>query len=193
MLRVAAPGATASARIKRAANKSRSELEPGTLSRAWTAYSDISLPTPSPRCIVTGRFDLAELGDPPLHLTERLTVKHGSVTFNYMVERNAYDLDRIFQALADPTRRSILRGVARRERTIGEIAEPYRMSLAAVSKHLKVLERAKLIQRRKRGSFYHVRLNPQALKPAEEWIAFYKQFWGSRLAALKALVEETET
>lgn len=107
-----------------------------------------------------------------------------------MVDSSVYDLDLIFQALADPTRRSILRHVARRGLTVTEIARPYRMSLAAVSKHLKVLERARLIQREKRGSFSHVRLNPEALMNAERWMTYYQQFWETRLDSLKMILEK---
>lgn len=72
---------------------------------------------------------------------------------------------------------------------MGEIARPYRVSLAAVSKHLKVLESASLILREKRGSFQIVRLNAQALRTAEEWLAYYEQFWNRRLDALQNYFE----
>src|SRR5262245_14050813 len=107
-----------------------------------------------------------------------------------MVESTTYSLDLIFQALADPTRRAILKSVSRRERTVTELAKPFRMSLAAVSKHLKVLDRAKLIHRRKRGSFYYVRLNAEALMTAEEWIAHYQKFWEARLGSLSSMLEK---
>ena len=107
-----------------------------------------------------------------------------------MVKSEAAKLDLIFHALSDATRRSILKGVAKNEKTVSEIAEPYRMSLAAVSKHLKVLEAAKLIQRRKEGSFQIVSLNAKSLKTAEQWISYYQQFWSSRLDALQVLLEE---
>lgn len=110
-------------------------------------------------------------------------------SFNQMVNSSTARLDSIFHALSDPTRRSILRAVAVREKTVGEIARPYRVSLAAVSKHLKVLETADLIHREKRGSFQIVRLNPQALKTAEEWLSYYEKFWTRRLDALQNLFE----
>src|SRR5262249_23673582 len=93
----------------------------------------------------------------------------------------ALKLDRIFHALSDATRRSILREIAGREMAVSEIAQPYRMSLAAVSKHLKVLERADLIAREKRGSFQFVRTNPVPMKQAHHWLSFYERFWGERL------------
>jgi len=95
-------------------------------------------------------------------------------------------LDRVFHALADATRRSILRGIAENEKTVSEIAQPYEMSLAAVSKHLKVLERANLIVRDKRGSFQFMRTNPEPMKQAQEWLSYYEQFWNERLDRLEA-------
>ena len=106
------------------------------------------------------------------------------LSFNHMVNSEMIEspeLDRVFHALADGTRRSILRGIAGRERTVGEIAEPYRMSLAAVSKHLKVLERAELVVREKRGSFQFVRTNAGPMKQAQRWLSYYERFWNERL------------
>jgi DNA-binding transcriptional ArsR family regulator len=102
---------------------------------------------------------------------------------------SATRLDSIFHALSDATRRAILKDLARRERTVGEIAEPYPMSLAAVSKHLKVLEAAKLIEREKQGSYQIVRLNAASLRPAEKWLAFYEKFWSAKLDALQSYLE----
>lgn len=113
-------------------------------------------------------------------------------SFNQMVKSNAARLDSIFHALADETRRSILRDVAVGEKTVGEVAKPYRMSLAAVSKHLNVLESAELIARERRGSFQIVKINAKNLRPAEEWLAFYETFWSDRLDALQRHLEEEE-
>src|ERR1700677_3222222 len=82
-----------------------------------------------------------------------------------MVKSNAVRLDVVFHALSDETRRSILRAVAKKENTIGEIAKPYAMSLAAISKHLQVLDAADLIPRERRGSFESIRLNAKSLYP----------------------------
>jgi DNA-binding transcriptional ArsR family regulator len=109
-----------------------------------------------------------------------------------MVKSEAVQLDLIFQALSDSTRRSILQRIAKEEKTVSQIAHPYDMSLAAISKHLKVLEAASLIERRKEGSFQIVRLNAESLKTAEQWISYYQQFWGKRLDALQNLLEEGE-
>jgi DNA-binding transcriptional ArsR family regulator len=109
-----------------------------------------------------------------------------------MVKSNAARLDSIFHALSDSTRRSILRDISAREKTVSEIAKPYRISLAAVSKHLKVLESAELIARERRGSFQIVRLNPAPLRPAEEWLAYYQKFWERQLDALQHFLEGEE-
>ena len=109
-----------------------------------------------------------------------------------MVKSSAARLDAVFHALSDSTRRSILRDITAREKTVGEIAKPYRISLAAVSKHLKVLESAELIARERRGSFQIVRLNPAPLRPAEEWLAYYQKFWERQLDALQHFLEGEE-
>ena len=109
-----------------------------------------------------------------------------------MMPTTEADLDRIFQALSDSTRRSILSRVAAMELSISDIATPYDLTFAAVSKHLKVLEQAHLIGRRKDGSFQMISLNPEALKSADQWLRFYQQFWSARLGALKDLLEEKE-
>lgn len=102
---------------------------------------------------------------------------------------NAVRLDSIFHALSDSTRRAILLDVSKQEKTVGEVAKPHRMSLAAVSKHLKVLEAAELIARERRGSFQIVKLRAQSLRPAEEWLAYYETFWSAKLDALQAHLE----
>lgn len=109
-----------------------------------------------------------------------------------MVKPNAAQLDSIFHALSDSTRRSILRDVSKSEKTVGEVARPYRMSLAAVSKHLNVLESAELIARERRGNFQVVRLNAKNLRPVEEWLAYYETFWNRQLDALQNYLEKGE-
>jgi DNA-binding transcriptional ArsR family regulator len=110
------------------------------------------------------------------------------IPFNRMVKSiypvEASELDVVFHALSDSTRRAILRDVALREKTVGQIAQPYRVSLAAVSKHLKVLERARLIHREKKGSFQLVRINAAPMKQAERWLSYYEKFWNRQLDAL---------
>lgn len=94
-------------------------------------------------------------------------------------------LDRLFHALSDPTRRAILRLTASDAKSVGDLARPFRMSLAAVSKHLKVLERADLITRRKRGSFQYIRTNARPMRQAQQWLGYYEQFWNERLDQLE--------
>ena len=102
-----------------------------------------------------------------------------------MVEQS---LDRVFQALADPTRRAILARLAAGEATVGHLSEPFPLSFAAVSKHLGVLERAGLVTREARGRERVCRINPAALDDARAWLEFHERFWGARLDALDALV-----
>jgi len=111
-----------------------------------------------------------------------------------MVERSAAPetLDRIFHALSDPTRRRILDMVTTREHSVGELARPFDMSLAAVSKHVKVLEGAGLVHRRRLGRAARLRLNPPALETASAWLEHYRAFWERRLDALERLVLEEE-
>jgi|SRR5882757_5839453 len=103
---------------------------------------------------------------------------------NSRVAAESSKLDSVFHALADPTRRSILRRIASEAKTVGEIADPFKMSLAAVSKHLKVLERAELIIREKKGSFQMISVNAGPMMQAHRWLSFYEQFWSERLDAL---------
>jgi len=89
----------------------------------------------------------------------------------------AYATTLAFGALADPTRRAILARLALGEATVGEIAEPFPISGPAISRHLKVLEEAELIARTRRGQQFVLRLNPQGLKGAQEWLDYYRAFW----------------
>lgn len=107
-----------------------------------------------------------------------------------MVESRQRQLDLIFHALSDPTRRAILQTLTRRERPITELAQPFEMSLAAVSKHVKVLERARLVQRERRGSFSYLRLGGDALLTAQQWIDKNRTLWEDRLDNLKQLMEQ---
>jgi DNA-binding transcriptional ArsR family regulator len=103
-----------------------------------------------------------------------------------MIERRVPSLDRVFQALADPTRRAMLRRLAKSEHSIGELAAPFRMTFAAASKHVKVLERAKLVRRRIEGRSHFCRLEPAPLAAANGWLRFYERFWTEKLDALDA-------
>ena len=101
-------------------------------------------------------------------------------------------LDATFSALADPTRRAILAHLSESpDSTVGEIARPFSMSLPAVSKHLRVLEDAGLLARRREGREHHCRVLAAPMKSASEWIARYERFWEGRLDALARYLEET--
>jgi DNA-binding transcriptional ArsR family regulator len=100
------------------------------------------------------------------------------------------DLDAVFAALADPTRRAILARLARGEAVVGDLAEPFAISLPAVSRHLRVLQRARLIERRVDAQWRVCRLRPEPLREAAQWIERYRRFWEERLDDLAALLEE---
>ncbi|MBT5572554.1 MAG: winged helix-turn-helix transcriptional regulator [Alphaproteobacteria bacterium] len=95
-----------------------------------------------------------------------------------------YNIDRTFAALADPTRRAILARLATGEASVGELAEPFEMSLPAVSKHLKILEQAGLLERRRDGRTLYCRMEPMPLQDVSEWIARQRAFWEGSLDSL---------
>jgi DNA-binding transcriptional ArsR family regulator len=101
-------------------------------------------------------------------------------------------LDSTFGALADPTRRAILATLMLGEASISKLAEPYRMSLPAVMKHIRVLEQAGLVSQEKTGRTRHCRLAAQPLKDAEQWISQYRQFWEGTLDSLERFLEQPE-
>jgi DNA-binding transcriptional ArsR family regulator len=109
-----------------------------------------------------------------------------------MVESN-YALDLIFGALADATRRDILKRVSRQEQTIGELAQPYAMSLAAIAKHISVLEKAGLIAKHRSGKDKVVRIQPAAIEVAAAHISEYEKVWSDRFDALEKLLAENES
>ena len=98
------------------------------------------------------------------------------------------DDDRVFKALADPTRRAILRALAQHPATISQIAEPFPVSLNTISKHVMVLERVGLVRREIKGREHHCFIDPRPLREADEWLEYYRQFWTERLDALEAYV-----
>ncbi len=102
-------------------------------------------------------------------------------------------LDATFAALADPTRRAILARLASGEASVTELAEPFAMSQPAISKHLKVLERAGLISRGRDAQRRPCRLEAQPLAEATEWLEGYRQFWEARFQQLDALLDEMKT
>jgi DNA-binding transcriptional ArsR family regulator len=109
-----------------------------------------------------------------------------------MVELEPQRMDAVFHALGDATRRQMLRDLAHGERTVGELAKPFAISLAAASKHIKALEAAGLIRREVRGRTHHCRLDPGPLAGAHEWLGFYERFWTSRLDVLERLLRDQD-
>jgi DNA-binding transcriptional ArsR family regulator len=107
-----------------------------------------------------------------------------------MVETNT--LDGVFHALADPTRRAMLRSLADGERNIGQLARPFAMSFAAASKHVKVLEGAGLLRRRVEGRSHVCRIETAPLAAADQWLRFYEGFWTQRLDGLDELLREED-
>ena len=105
-----------------------------------------------------------------------------------MVEHDSHRLDTIFHALGDTTRRAMLGERAAGERTGGELAEPFAMSLAAASKHIKVLEAAGLVRRDIRGRTHVCSLDPVPLMRADQWIGIYRRFWTDRLDLLEKIL-----
>jgi DNA-binding transcriptional ArsR family regulator len=105
----------------------------------------------------------------------------------------ATPLDNTFAALADPTRRAILSRLASGEASVTELAEPFEMSMPAISKHLKVLERAGLIARGREAQRRPCRLNPQPLRDVSDWVEHYRQFWEQSLDRLEEYLREMQT
>lgn len=101
-------------------------------------------------------------------------------------------MDRIFHALSDATRRRMLRSLAEGERSVGELAEPFPMTLAAASKHIRVLEAAGLLRREVRWRTHVCHLEAASLKRALDELAFYERFWTGRLDALDQLLREED-
>jgi len=97
-------------------------------------------------------------------------------------------LNLVFSALADPTRRAILRRLTEHPATINEIAEPFRVSLNAISKHVMKLERAGMLRREIKGRQHYCWIRPGPLREANQWLEHYRQFWEQRLDSLEAYV-----
>lgn len=101
-------------------------------------------------------------------------------------------LDSVFSSLSDPTRRDILQRVAHHELSVSELVQHYNVSFAAISKHLKVLEKARLVSKRKEGKKQMVSLAPVALKSADEYLEQYRKMWQSRYDKLDVLLREEQ-
>lgn len=108
-----------------------------------------------------------------------------------MVNNESHNLDLVFHALSDGTRREILNMLARKQYTVTELAEPFKMSLAAVSKHIKVLEEAGLLMRARDGRIHRCSMSAAPLKQAQDVIRHYQEFWESRFRALDLFLQES--
>jgi DNA-binding transcriptional ArsR family regulator len=109
-----------------------------------------------------------------------------------MVESKSEHLDHVFQALAHPVRREILRQIAKEQRSVTELAAPFDMSLEAVSKHIQVLERARLLRRTRAGRVHRCRLGPAPLREAGKVLTQLTGLWNRRLDALEQMLENEE-
>ena len=144
-------------------------------------------PTLSPRAV--------EIGVQEFHLTwavERGTLPSGYLTEGLNEHMVTTQLNRTFAALADPTRRAILARLAAGEASVTELAEPFEISLPAVSKHLKVLERAGLIARGRERQWRPARLEAGPLKDVAEWTERYRRFWEESYERLDEYLEELQ-
>jgi len=112
------------------------------------------------------------------------------IKFNQMVNYQSSPLDHTFAALSDPTRRAILMRLASGPVSVGDLAKPFRMSLPAVSKHLRVLTQAGLLIQEKKGRIRHCNLVARPMQDAAEWIQFYRKFWDARLDALDHYLQQ---
>jgi DNA-binding transcriptional ArsR family regulator len=101
-------------------------------------------------------------------------------------------LDLVFRAVADRTRRAMLERLAKGEQTVGELAAPHRMSLAAASKHVRTLERAGLVKRTVRGRVHYCRIDPRPLARADDWLRGYERLWDVRIERLAELLRHPE-
>jgi len=109
-----------------------------------------------------------------------------------MVNYSSLILDKTFGALADPTRRAIIQRLATGEYSVTELAKPFEMSLPAISKHVRILEKAGIMVRRKTGRTFRCRLQPRPLEDATQWVEQHRQFWEKQLDSLAAFLAETK-
>jgi DNA-binding transcriptional ArsR family regulator len=118
--------------------------------------------------------------------TKRLTNPLAVAKVYHMVDYRSEPLDHVFKALGDPTRRRMVGSLSAQERSVSELAEPLKMTLAAASKHIRVLERAGLVRRSKRGRTHYIRLDPGPLATAHSWLDVYRRLWDEQFDKLDA-------
>jgi DNA-binding transcriptional ArsR family regulator len=122
----------------------------------------------------------------------RLHIPKVGLILNQMVKYASATLNQTFAALADPTRRRILAHLARGDRRVTDLASPHAMSLPAISKHLRVLEKAGLLRRRRYGRVHQMQLDAKPLKQAARWVEEYRKFWEGSLDRLAEYLEATK-
>ena len=105
-----------------------------------------------------------------------------------MVNYEDAELNQIFSALSDPTRRAMLRRLSRQEMSVAELAEPFDMTKSAITKHVKVLEKSGLLKRSIEGRMHYCRLEPGPMAKASDWMKFYEAFWNEKLDRLDAFL-----
>lgn len=110
-----------------------------------------------------------------------------------MVKCSDENLDTLFGALSEPVRRSVVRTLANGERTVSQLAEPHKMTMAAVMKHISILEKAGLVKTEKRGRIRYCRLQVEPFDYVQEWLTDTTAFWNRRLSALARFVEDEST
>lgn len=111
---------------------------------------------------------------------------------NNNISQNSAQLNLIFSALSDPTRRAMLLKLADKEHSIADLSAPFDISKSAVTKHIKVLEKAGLLKRTIDGRVHHCRLTVDSLHAASDWMAFYQKFWNNKLDALDSYLASSE-
>ena len=122
-----------------------------------------------------------------------MTTRRSAIIFNHMVKYLSNTLDATFGALADPTRRSILERLIGGESSVTSLAEPFDMSLPAVSKHLRVLEKAGLLTQEKDGRVRRCRMHAGPMKEASDWVGRYRIFWEEQLDSLADYIEQMQS
>ncbi len=122
-----------------------------------------------------------------------MTTRRSALIFNQMVKYLSNTLDATFGALADPTRRSILERLIAGEASVTSLAEPFDMSLPAVSKHLRVLEKAGLLTQEKDGRVRRCRMDAGPMKEASVWVGRYRIFWEEQLDSLADYIEQMQS
>jgi DNA-binding transcriptional ArsR family regulator len=143
------------------------------------------------RLSLSKRNDVPQLGTGREKICLRPVLFH--FTLNQMVEYRSELLDRTFGALADPTRRRILAQLAKGEECVTDLARPHAMSLAAVSKHLIVLEKAGLVKRRRNGRVHSLALEAKPMQEARAWIDRYRKFWEGNLDQFEKYLDKLQT